>query len=164
MTKGPPSMGHVVGMGNLVTSGSVILILWDLAAIPASGAGARLVPVGGRSRALRMPPISGFMIATSRSPTSVGCFAPKARWVRSRVPKRFMASGIVGDAPILQARLFEEHGRPLGLDETVSDASCFKVDVHRATYPQELTTTVEVSNPPLRPCATPWLHLAHRCF
>ena len=55
-----------------------------------------------------------------------------------------------GDAPILQARLFEEHGRPLGLDETVSDASCFKVDVHRATYPQELTTTVEVSNPPLQ--------------
>ena len=143
-------MGHVVGMGNLVTSGSVILVtLGPCPPYPPRG--------GGWSRASGRPVQGGLEDTTdvrfhgrNESVADLVRMLPHPRHVGS-VPE--VERGFEwhrGDAPILQARLFEEHGRPLGLDETVADASCFKVDVHRATYPQELTTTVEVSNPPLQ--------------
>ena len=49
--------------------------------------------------ALMYAPMSGFIIATIRSPTSVSCDAPSALRVLSLLPKMFITSGIFEIVP-----------------------------------------------------------------
>ena len=80
----PPSIGHVFGIGNCVTSKSIFTLCPepfltffggnDIASL-SNGK-----PVHGF---FIIPPMSGFISATSLSPTSVGCDAPNALSVLS---------------------------------------------------------------------------------
>ena len=92
---GPPSSGQVVGIGSFVTSGSAMRTCWHAPLLTFLGAidipcKASGIPVHG---ARSIPPISGFIKPTILLPISDGSSTPKARLVRSYVPKRFIANG-----------------------------------------------------------------------
>ena len=92
---GPASSGQVFGIGSLVTSGTSITTCWQAPLETLRGAIvmpclASPIPVHG---ALSIPPTSGFIRATMRSPISLGSSTPKARLVLSLVPKRFISRG-----------------------------------------------------------------------
>ena len=94
-------MGHVLGIGSLVTSRS-ILTLWHDPLLTFFGG----IDIASRASGkpvhgfLTMPPISGFISATSLSPTSVGWDAPRARSVLSWEPNKFIAKGISLISPL----------------------------------------------------------------
>ena len=91
----PPSIGHVFGIGSFVTSNSICTFWQDPFLTFFGGIEIASLANGKPVHGLfTIPPMSGFISATSLSPTSVGCAAPNALRVLSCDPKRFIANGI----------------------------------------------------------------------
>ena len=102
--------------------------------------------------------MSGFIMATMRSLISVSWLAPRARNVRSWLPKAFIKRGDGRNGTVGKAWLFKKHGRTVVFDQQISDGPCFVDHVHRAVDAEKFAPLFEVVHPPQRlPChGWPW--------